>query len=160
MTIRHNSGSDDEIDDGLSDDFSEELNRVRQRLESMKLPALHVSNDVVRRTIKVLRSRDLPYRGLHHAWEDGCLDVSVSAGSITRTGLILESLMRALRACGYIVETGGRIRNKQTSVQILGQKITFRVREKLKQIKLESSDRGYPHIDHEPTGRLVLEIMH
>ncbi len=93
----------------------------------------------------------------------GCLNISVSKGSIHRALRIMDALIKALSSRGYQVSQGSEYR-EVTSVNIDGEEFNFRIQESSKEIpasNLGEEDRLYSYgrmYDYIPTGKMTLQI--
>ncbi|MFC1595597.1 hypothetical protein ACFL3X_01645, partial [Gemmatimonadota bacterium] len=59
----------------------------------------------------------------------------------------------------YEISCTGQGRSKTTSIQILGQQVAFRLRERLRQNR-QNNPTGHSYIEYELTGDFLLEITH
>jgi hypothetical protein len=142
-----------------------ELRQVKPIRVSERLTKPH---DLVRESRQVLIAAK-PIEGILRPPNKRYLDMRVSPSSLNRALLIMDALIKGLEASGYTLSTeGGRFLT--TDVEILGQKLRFCLKERVRRddhvpttAERKEMDQ-YPHVhsvirwDFVPTGELTLQI--
>jgi hypothetical protein len=92
-------------------------------------PDARLTHPLVRAAAAVLRGQKPDYNGLVHS-RPTCIDLRVAPASVTRALRIMEALIPALEKRGYLVA----VKDRATRVTVLGEKITFYLRERFKRM--------------------------
>jgi hypothetical protein len=105
---------------------------------------LRGSHALVRQTAEALKSSNARATEILYGGAARHLDVQVSRECLPRALRILDALVKALEERGWRVSLGTGV-DRKTYVTVLGQRVAFGIREKLKQVKNEPAkpERGF-----------------
>jgi hypothetical protein len=91
-----------------------------------------------------------------------CLDIHVAEKSVARALRFMDTLLKVFEKRGHKVISEGKDHRKEVLFVILGEKFSFRLREKTKMVRIPESERKKdyygPRTNYEPTGLFELQL--
>lgn len=144
---------------------------VFERSPDNRIPvsdSLRSPHPLVRKTWETLKAAKAGSRDYLSVWPDRYLDVQVTKQTLPRALRLLDALVKAFEARGWSMSLGEKD-DRKSYVLLLGQRIPFGIREKVKKVKNEPakpvrSSSGQMYTPYQSvyrdewTGRLVLVI--
>jgi hypothetical protein len=93
---------------------------------------------------------------------DACLDIHVAEKSVARALRFMDTFLKAFEERGHKVISEGKDHRKEVLFVILGEKFSFRLREKTKMVRIPESERKKDYYgsrtNYEPTGLFELQL--
>ncbi len=120
---------------------------------------LRSAQPLVRQTVDALKNRS--GNSVHHFRPSSHLDIQVSAGILPRALRVMDALVTALELRGWKVSIGtrGSETDTKTFVTVLGQRVPFGIREKIRKVANKGTGSPWdPKYRDEPSGKLALVL--